>query len=277
MNPTSWTDAHDRLLADTAPPVPESPGAELEQIWAQTARAIEGEGSRVRRRRVGVRVGVAAVIGAAVLGSSGLAAADLITARTGEGPVDAEDLRLGGPGEKLMLAAPDFGDVIAEETVDIPFPSREAREISLRDQVHDERFAGTDEFTTTGNVRAWTAKMALCSWSNQWAAATRDNDQAARAEAIDMIQAAPTWPAVTAIDPEPYSRMETQKVADEEGNVTTEHYRDESLFFYLGPLGQAVEGSDPAAVGRILAKDSGACVAELVPDLTQADPLYPER
>jgi hypothetical protein len=275
MRPTSWTDRHHRLVVDAAPPVPEPDATELDRLWSQVAGAIEADRAPRRRRRI--RVGIAAGIGAVVLGTSGLAAADLYTARTGSGPVDAEDLRLGGPGEKLQLNAPDYGEVVAEETADIPFPSTEAREFAVADQVHDARFAQNDEFVSSGAVRAWVANAALCSWSNQWAAATRDGDEAGRAEAIDMIQAAPSWPAVVAIDPEPYSRMETSEVTDGKGHTRTVRSRDNSHFFYLAALGEVAEGRDLAAVARVLAENNGYCRPGNVPDLPAADSMYGQR
>ena len=277
MHRTSWTDAHDRLLADVKPSVPEPSAAEIEHVWTRVAGAIEDDREPRSRRRGRIRLGVAAGVGALVLGTSGLAVAGLYTARTGEGPVDAEDLRLGGPGEKLALAAPDYAQVVAEETTDIPFPSTEAREVALQEQVDDARGAQRDEFVMTGALRAWVADQALCSWSNQWAAATRNGDEADRAEAIGMIQAAPTWPAVTALDPEPYSRMESQEVSDAQGNITTEQYRDESQFFYLAALGRAVDGRDVGAVARVLAENNGYCRAENMPDLPKADPMFSRR
>lgn len=276
MRATLWTDVHDRLMSDAEPQVPESPDAELERVWIRVAGAMEGDGGPRRRRRG--RIAVAAGIGAAVLGTSGLAAAELYTAHTGKGPVDVEDLSLGGPGERLDPVAPDYGKVIAEETADIPFPSPESREFAVRDQVHDARFATPgSERVSVGAVRAWVADAALCAWSNQWAAATRDDDEADRAEAIGMIQDAPTWPAVVAIDPHPYSRMETQEVTDGNGNTRTERFPDESQFYYLGALGEAVGGRDLGAVAEVLAANNGYCRPELVPDLPEADPLHAER
>ena len=274
MRTTPWTDVHDQLLQDAEPPVPEPTGEDLARVWSLVDREMRD--SRPSRRRR-VRVGVAAGISAVVLGTSGLAAAELYTARTGEGPVDAEDLRLGGPGEKLQLAAPDFGEVITEETADIPFPSSETRALAIQKQVDDARRAQNDEFASTGAVRAWVARSSVCSWSNQWAAATRDNDEAARTEAIGMIQAAPSWPAVTTIDPEPFSRMETREVTDGKGHTWTESYRDSSQFFYLAALGEAVEGRDLGAAGQILAEGYGSCWTDEVPDLPQADPMHAER
>lgn len=246
MRPTPWTDTHDRLLAEAAPEVGEPSEADLQRIWR---RVDLDDGATRRRRRV--RVGVAAGIGAVVLGTSGLAVAERYSARTGEGPSDAEDLRLGGPGERLGMAAPDFGAVIVEETTDIPFPDDASRALALRQQVEDARGAQADEFVSTGAIRAWVADQAVCSWSNQWAAATRDGDEEARAEAIAMIQDAPGWPAVVEINT--------------------------GQFAYLARLGVAVEGSEPAAVARVLAEHNGYCRAENVPDLPAADPLRDGR
>lgn len=272
MHPTPWSDAHERLLTDAAPRVAEPSDVELDHLWLRVAGAIE-ETSTPRRRRVRIRVAVAAGIGAVLVGTSGLAVAERYTAHTGRGPMDAEDLRLGGPGEKLALAAPDYGKVVAEETADIPFPDQESREFAVQSQIHDARDAGTDEFTSTSNVRASVAEAALCSWSNQWAAATRSGDEAARTEAIGMIRAAPGWPAVVALDPEPFRRWQKVQVDDGHGQVSTERYPDESRFFYLAALGEAVEGRDVAAVARILAADSGYCHPGNVPDLPAADPM----
>ncbi len=275
MRATSWTEVHDRLIADAAPPVPELSDIVLDEVWIRVAAAMEVEGKPRRRR---ARLVVGGLVGALVLGTSGIAAAELYTSHTGNGPLDAEDLRLGGPGERLDPAAPDFGNVVAKETADIPFPSRGSREFAVQDQVHDERFAVPGaELVSVGAIRAWVADAALCSWSNQWAVATRDGDEAARAEAIGMIQAAPRWPAVVAIDPKPYSRTETQEVNDGNGNTHTVTVPDESQFYYLGALGVAVQGRDLDAVARVLAENNGYCRPQLVPDLPNANPLHAER
>jgi hypothetical protein len=272
MRATSWSDEHDRLVADTAPPVPEPSEGELDRVWTHVAARISSGG---RRRRRWGRI-VAAGIGAIVLGTSGLAAAELYTAHTGKGPVDAEDLSLGGPGERLDPAAPDYGKAVAQAIADIPFPNDASRVFAIQDQVHDARFAKPgDERVSVGALRAWVADAALCSWSNQWAAATRDGDEAARAQAIEMIHDAPSWPAVVAIDPKPYSRTERQEVTDPNGNTYTEVVPDESQFYYLGDLGRAVHGRDVDAVATLLAANNGYCRAQLVPDLPKADPLFP--
>lgn len=274
---TSWTDEHDRVMADVAPPCREATEAELVRVWNQVAGAMQSDGKRRRRRRRGA-IAAGAVIAALVLGTSGIAVAQLYSAHTGKGPSDAEDLRLGGPGERLDPAAPDYGKVVAEKTADIPFPSLETREFAVQDQVHDARFAAPGaERVAVGAVRGWVADAAVCAWSNQWAAATRDGKMAARAAAVGMIQAAPRWPAVVALDPHPYSRTETQQVTDDKGNTRTEHYRDESQFYYLDALGDAAQGQDLDSVATLLAENNGYCRPQLVPDLPKAIPSATER
>jgi phage tail protein X len=272
MTATRWTEEHDRLLSAAAPDVGVS-AEDVERGWHRVAPRLSARPSRRRRR-----IAAATVIAAVVLGTSGLAVADHYSAHTGRGPLDAEDLRLGGPGERLDPGAADYGAVVAQETADIPFPDAASRRFAVQDQVHDARFAVPGkESVASGAVRAWVADAALCAWSNQWAAATRDGDAAARAEAIRMIHQAPTWPAVTDLDPHPYLRWETVESVDENGKRTVEKLRDDSQFYYLAELGRAVEGTRPAVVAAVLAANNGYCRPSLVPDLPAADPLFGER
>jgi hypothetical protein len=275
MRATSWSEKHDRLMMDAATQIPEASEAELARIWDQVSGAMQTAAKPRRRRRT---IAVGAVIAAVVLGTSGIAVAQLYSAHTGKGPVDAEDLRLGGPGERLEPAAPDYGKVVATKTADIPFPSRQSREFAVQDQVHDARFAAPgSERVSVGAIRAWVADAAVCAWSNQWAAATRGADAADRAEAAGMIQAAPRWPAVVALDPNPYSRTESQQVTDDKGNTRTVRYLDESQFYYLGALGKAVRGQNVDTVAKLLAENNGYCRPQLVPDLPKAIPSATER
>lgn len=275
MKHAEWTKDHDRLMAESSPHVEEPSEAELARVWNRVETGLTPREPR-HRRPWWVTAGVG--VGAVVLGTSGIAAADLFSARTGHGPSDQEDLALGGPGERLDPAAPDYGDVIAQETADIPFPNDSARKFAIADQVHDARFAVPEtERVSIGAIRAWVADAAVCSWSNQWAAATRDGDSTARGEAISMIDAAASWPAVVAIDPSPYSRSETVDSVDRDGNVTAQSVRDESQFYYLGPLREAMEGAEPDAVATILRENNGYCRSELVPDLPNANPMHTGR
>ncbi|MBA8805478.1 hypothetical protein FB382_003769 [Nocardioides ginsengisegetis] len=201
--------------------------------------------------------------------------ADYYTAHTGHGPSDSEDRRLGGPGERLDPAAPDYGAIIADETADIPFPTAHARQFAVQDQVHDARFATPgSERVAVGAIRAWIADAAVCAWANQWAAATRDRNEDARVEAIRVLLQAPNWPAVTAIDPHPYSRIETMDSVDAQGDTSSQQVQEESQFYYLAELGKAAHGTDLDALAEVLAANNGYCRAELVPDLPRANPMY---
>lgn len=270
MRTTPWTDDHDRLVAEAAPAAPEAVDIDIDRVWHRVHVTMTEEA----RKRRGLRLLAAGVLAAGVLGGTAVATADHFSARTGKGPVDAEDLRLGGPGESLDVGAPDYGEVVAEESADIPFPTEGFRAIAIRHQLHDVRFAGPGEqYVSTGALRAWLADQALCAWSSEWAAATRSGDEAARTEAIETIQAAPTWPAVVDLDPAPYSRMESGEEEGEDGEVRTFRYRDESQFYYLAALGEAVDGRSIDAVAEILAENNGYCRPELVPDIPRADAM----
>ena len=274
MAAASWTVDHDRLLDETSPGHVEVDEVTLDRVWHRVATGVTD--GRPRRRRRRVAAGLA--IGAVVLGTSGLAAADLYTAHTGKGPVDSEDARLGGPGERLDPAAPDYEAVVTQVTRDIPFPTAAARTFAVRDQVNDAKYATPGgERVAVGAIRAWVSDASVCSWSNQWAAATRDGDHAARAEAIRVIGQAPGWPAVRAIDPHPYSRTQTMQVRDRQGNPQTLQVPDTSQFFYLAELGQAVEGTDVPVVAHVLAANNNYCSAQLVPNLPHADPMFPSH
>lgn len=274
MAPTSWTDRHDELVTTSTPEPRPASDAELERVWNRVAGELPT--TRPRRRRLRTLIGGAIVV--AVVGVSGVAVADLYGARTGEGPGDAEDLLLGGPGERLDSSAPDFGDVVREETTDIRFPSEASRERSLRRQIRDNvSKPGPDRtIVSTGAIRAWVAADAVCAWSDQWAVATRDGDGAARDEAVAMIRSAPRWPAIADLDPEPYGRWITQDVTDGE-RTWTEKIWDYSQFFYLGAVTEAASGTDPDALGAAFLDNHAFCWSDMVPHLPQADPTHEER
>lgn len=273
---TPWTDEHSKLVAAATPDAAQPSETDLDRVWNRVAGELDAPPVR-RRLKVRMVVGAGAV--AAVVGVSGFAAADILSARTGEGPADAEDLSLGGPGERLSPAGSDFASVIAEEAADIPFPSERARQQSVAFWAHDlSRDASGPQQTrvSTGALRSWMADDAICFWANQWAAATHSGDTDARQEAVDMIDAADTWPAVTESDPAPYSRWKTMQVEDESGKVTTERYRDESLFFYLRRVQRAAGGNDLDAMAGALRASGTGCWTYQVPDLPMANPMYAE-
>ena len=267
MRSTPWTTKHDQLLRDSAPEISGSSEAELTRIWnrVDTGQRVEAP----RRRRSRLVVGAAAA--AAVLATSAVAAADLYSAHTGRGPIDAEDLRLGGPGERLDPGAPDFADAVEQLAQDIPFPDGAARDAGVQVQLDDQAGALPGAvLVSTGALRAWLADAAVCTWGNQWAAATRTGDSAKRGEAIQMIQEAPTWPAVAAIDPYPSNPTTNRKHPPRRYS-----YPDASQFYYLVELGTAVEGERLGLVAGLLARNNAYCRPGLVPDLPRAWALHP--
>ena len=276
MDTRSWTDEHSRAIAAVAPSVPEAAPDELDRTWAKVRKEMADTPSRRRARIV-----VGAAIAAAALGVGGVAAADIYsahTARTGEGPVDAEDERLGGPGEKLDLTAPDYGTVILEETTDIPFPNEEARMLARDFEVGTasrDRNQPYKASTSTGAVRYFTAKQAVCAWANEWAAATTAGDEAARATAIGMIDESSTWPAVTDVDPAQKYFYKKRRVTDPETGrkVTKKVVVDETPAAALPPVQEAAHGDDIDAMSTALL-DFAPCVREFMGDLPAPDDAW---
>lgn len=270
---TPWTDDHSRLVAEAAPAAHPASDANLDRVWTRVSGGLAEVPVR-RRRKARVVVGAGVVVG--VLSVSGLAAADMFSARTGEGPVDAEDLALGGPGETLDPAAPDFGGVLTEETQDIAFPSEASRDASLRRQLSGFQFDTVpgQSAVSTGALRAWVALDAVCAWADEWVDAGSRSDGEARSRAAAQIESALGWPAVTDIDPQPYSRPGTRQIREEDGSVSTTHHRDESQFFYLHRVVAAIVSSDSGKVAEALVSNGSGCDESLVPHLPMAFSPY---
>lgn len=262
----NWTDEHTRHIAASAPPVPEPTPLEVEQVWER----IRGEVTPTRSRRK-ARLLIGAGVTAVAVGVSGVAAAGILNARTGR-YADDEVARLSGPGEMIDINGTDYATVIAEESADIPFPTEAARRISIDDQVGlDTRGTGDLGGTTTGGIRAEQARHAICSWANSWAVATKTDDAAARATAIDMLQAAPAWPAITDVDQEQRFTPTTFTVADENGKETERDFLDSTPFAWVPLVAKAASGTDLEAMGRPFVEWT-RCPEALVPDLPQAIP-----
>jgi hypothetical protein len=266
----TWTDEHARLLASAAPHFNED--VDLDRVWMRVTAEAAGE-ARPSTSRRSLRVAVAGVAVVAV-GVSGIAAAEFISARTGHGPTDAEDLRLGGPGEKLDPSGADFRDVLLEETADIPFPSAAARQVSIEEHVRDlQGNADPDEPTmvATGAVRAWTAVHAVCAWADEWVV-TAGSDAVRHDEAALMLVEARGWPAITDVDPNQTTRRVEQQVLGRDGAVRTEVISDPTQFYYLRRVAAAVQDDDVAALGATLARNAYCVGPSLVPHFPQALP-----
>lgn len=264
----TWTNEHSRLVAQASPPVTE---IDLDRTWAALQPGINTTAPARRSRKARLMIG--AGVAAAVVSVSGVAAAGILGARTGEYPRDAEDLRLGGPGERLDPAGGDFRQVVEEEIRDIPFPSLAARKISVDDHVRGLTAAKKPALVTTGAIRGWTAVHAVCSWANEWVRAGDAGDATAEAEAANMLVEARHWPAITALDSVQRNGTLTMDEYDPEtGQTTTETYPDPTQYYFLRLVSKAVKAGDVDALGNTLADNAYCIGTSLVPDFQQALP-----
>ena len=238
----NWSQRHGAAVREAAPQVPELASDELDVLWRQ----IQAQSALRTPRRSRLRSVVAGTVVVGVVGVSGVAAADVMGAFTGRGPSDAEDARLGGPGERLDPSAPDFASAVDQVTADIDFPSEETRESAVSWQAQDlSGTASEPTYVSTGAVRLWTAGNALCAWSNAWAEALHDDNAAAADKAATVILEAHRWTAITDTDPV---------------------MSGESEFSWLPTLEEAVRDQDLAAARRSLT-GHGACMPGLAPEL----------
>lgn len=282
MPTPSWTDEHSRLVATSVPMVETPIDAEVDRVWNSVSAVIAAPAT-VRRSRW--RTGVGAGVAALVLGTSGIAAAGVWKARTGEFNTDPESVRLGGPGELIDPRGSDYEEVLRDEISDIPFPSTAAHEIAVADQVkfarrdvesmEKARARGDADWRSvqiTGGMRAEAARAAVCAWANQWAVTTRAGDAAGRAEAIEMLEGARTWSAVTDVDPIQTITPTTMLVTDPDTGATRrEPFMDNTPFGYLPLVVDAAHGHDLVAMGQPFLHYT-ACIPRLVPDLPAAVP-----
>ncbi len=252
-SPTDWTERHSQLVAGAAPTPVEVTEPELTRTW-NVIRERTTPAAAARRRPT--RLVVGAVLTAATLTVGGVATATILSARTGEYPADAEDVRLGGPGEELNPVASDFGAVVTEVIADIPFPSDAARASVRENLVADgqrDKDSGEKVRVSTGAIRAWAAQGAVCAWADQWADATAGGDTASREQAAGMLHDASTWPAVTAIDPEQASHTATVKARDvKTGKITTGTVDDSTQFAFLKVVQKAADGTSVDAMDEAL-------------------------
>lgn len=238
-----WSERHSGAVREAAPEVPAFSASEQVALWGQIeVTATTPRASRPRWRRV-----VAGMVAVGVVGVGGAATAGVFSAHTGRGPVDAEDVELGGPGERLNPQAPDLPVILEEATRDIRFPSVQARDSALSWEVEDQVQPSSSERTlvSIGALRLWMAGHALCSWSNTWAVALRTGDTHAEKQAADVILGARDWPSITDTDPD---------------------LANESEFAWLPDLERAVRLDDPSAAKDALFPN-GACMPGLAPEL----------
>lgn len=191
-----WSKQHRTAIRETAPAVPPFSASEQDALWQQIQQSAATARPRRPRRW---RTVIAGAVALGAVGVAGAAAANVISAHSGKGPSDAEDIELGGPGERLIPSAPDFAAVLDKISNDIRFPSAQSRDRAVAwevDDLSDEQGA----IVSTGALRYWMAGHSLCAWSDTWAVALRTGDTATERRAASVILEARDWPAITAID-----------------------------------------------------------------------------
>jgi hypothetical protein len=259
-----WTAWHGRVVADAAPDVVPASEADLESVWVDVNHRIHTVQPSRRRRLKAVLVGGSVAI---VLGVGGTAAAaSLLSAHTGKGPIDHEDVVLGGPGERLNPAGEDFPQVVIDETRGIPFPSEQARAISNRTQTTELRNEGLG-LVSVSALQGFTADDAVCSWANRWASAVESGDEAGKRTSVASLMGASAWSVVTALDTE--QTMGTTTITDQTG--TSHQAADNTRFGYLSLVQKAAIGDNVDSMGAALAANV-RCIPELVPNLPEALP-----
>ncbi len=241
MSSPDWSERHRCAVREAAPEVPSLTAGEQRALWHRIEASVAPPEVR-RARWKTVAAGVVAVV---AVGGVGAATANVLSARTGAFPVDAEDVELGGPGERLDPAAPDFAAVVEDVTADIRFPTTASRERALSWEVESLSSDKDPAWVSTGALRLWTAGHALCSWSNTWASALRTNEAAIESQAAAVVLGARDWPSISDTDPD---------------------LADESELDWLPGLERAIRSQDPAAARDAL-DGHGACLPGLAPEL----------
>jgi hypothetical protein len=213
----------------------------------------------VREPRYLLAVGLALVaVGSAV------AAEAVLTAHTGKFPTKAE-VPMGGPGEALNPAAPDFRAVALEVASDIPFPDgyESWRSFLIADEIRMD--AGDGGLVSTGALHGWFAASAFCSWVHAWRQADIAGDASAASRAAQMVSAALTWKAVTDEDPHPDA-----SVPGDDGSTQY------TLFGWMLPYRNAVLADDRVRVEQLLASGYGDKCSTSDPDWRALLAAHPE-
>jgi hypothetical protein len=215
--------------------------AALDEIGAAiTSRPLRP----TRRRSKAARRRSLVLVAAAVLaiGVGVATGAVVFGAHTGLFPTEAEKA-MGGPGEALNSAAPDFRAVALDIASDIPYPSGY---VSWRDWVLTTQVSNSGGLVSTGALHGWFAASAYCAWVQSWRQASIARDGNAVAVAAQMIAQAPGWKAITDEDPHP-----DPSAANDPGAVNG------TLFGWMLPYRDAVLAGDRATVDRLLSTGYG--------------------
>jgi hypothetical protein len=230
----------------------------IEGALDEIGAAITSRPPRARRRRSMGAPRRLLVVSATMLaiGAGVATGAVVFGAHTGLFPTEAEQA-IGGPGEALNPAAPDFRTVALQIASDIPYPKGYAswREWVLKTQVSTSQVgtsSGGSEspfpagLVSTGALHGWFAASAYCAWVQSWRQASIAGDATATAQAAQTIAQAPGWKAVTDEDPHP-----DPSAANDPGAASG------TLFGWMLPYRDAVLAGDRARVEHLLASGYG--------------------
>jgi hypothetical protein len=212
---TSQNDPLDRWLESCDPlrgtslTTPEV-GRALDEM---AASIVAQSGGCVRERRRWRRMrprSITMIATAVAFASTGAALASrLLGARTGRYPTSRADVRSGGSGEELNLAAPDGRRVALEVSAGIPYPDgltswRDWQiAVAVQESAPQPCPTGTPgmcpSLISTSALRGALAMSAVCAWTVTWRQSTVAGDRLAAARAARVIAQAPGWDAVTAL------------------------------------------------------------------------------
>lgn len=276
-------DELDRLLR-AAGPAPVSGDAVFADVWARVSTAVDEDGTDLRgdagdvesldrararvlldrdqsaRRRKRVnRLATAALVLAVASGGTA-AAAEFISARTGQS-LSGWEIGAGGSGEVIDRGGDDLSAVVDAETADIPFPAGydAQRDFALAFYVPAEDGSAI----TASHLRSAIAGAAVCSWTDVWVASNVTGDTATQDAAADQLRAAVSW--------EPFLTfaVDHQEPAPAESTAVQDSYR-----WWLRPLAEAATAGERQEVLDLVA-ESATCTYQLIP-VIDADPDYPE-
>jgi hypothetical protein len=234
----------------------------LDELGAALTARPRARARARRRRSIGRRRSLVLIAAAAAAIGAGVATATVLTAHTGHFPTKAEEA-MGGPGEALNPAAPDYREVALEVASDIPYP---AGYESWRDfLISDEIGTADGGVESTGALHGWFAASAFCAWVQRWRQADLSGDAAAASNAAQVISTAPRWPAVTDEDPHP-----DPTVLGDDGSTQY------TLFGWMLPYRDAVLAGDRARVEHLLAFGYGDKCSTSDPDWRAQIASHPE-
>jgi len=259
-DPEAVPDRLDTLLSEADPVVLSTVqtarvAAALDDLGTAIARPPERPVVVRKRRATLGRPGVVVVV---ITIATASVAAGFLRAHTGQfqptqtdiahaGAKDAarmrSELAMGGPGEFLDPAAPDFRAVALQLASDIPYPQGYE---SWRDFLISREVATASGGTeSSGALHGWFAGSAFCAWVQSWRKADVAGETRAAEQAAEVVSEAPGWKAVTDEDPHPQA-----SVPADMGTTYT-------LFGWMLPYRAAVLAGDRVRLEQLLATGYG--------------------